>query len=696
MDQLLAKKIQSLHQICQDEQLSLIHLHPQMKSHLQLKQLEMNKNYILNSYQSIHEQLNTLDQQVKDLQTILNEMKNNINLKNKYKNEMIELFNNYQLTKNRNTELTKFLNKYLLNEEEKLIILNGKINELFFKTFKKVHDNHLQLTDIIRLNNNYSKSLFEILEILSNLRSIGYERLTRWIQDQCKLLNNNLSNDFVEMELRIALHLLIERPILLNTCLKEITNYRILNLKNKFYFTLTNQIEILAHDSIKYISELFTFLHTNICNEKELFYHLLSNLNNNFINLKLIEIFENILNQMVWRIEQVILNLDLSINDIDVIAFKIYNLLSIYYYTFDKLLYQDLSSINNSINKEEEEEQVKEQDEKNKQLEEEDDDNCKGLKDIKSLQTLAFNKFIDKLTSDIQQCMEQLNIIEVPIDLLPPNELKLLLLHLNEILNLYNNEYSNDNDDILKCILNIYIDPLINFLNQLNLEKNNNDISIYIINCYFLIYNTLSAFQFTNNKCEVISTNMEKHLELFTQEQSKLILIETGLQDKLKILSSHIGPTTTNHSPSLTTAATSNTLNTETTTTKTTSEVTISGESGEREGDEKKGEGNDSNNEKKNLLSNYEGMDEQSLKNYFHNNFYNKLFSLGSIILTFHNSDRLLSTRLKTYTKNRIASDIYLAYKQIYNAIVDINSGYSNPKEIVYHDPEQVKTLLDL
>ena len=98
-------------------------------------------------------------------------------------------------------------------------------------------------------------------------------------------------------------------------------------------------------------------------------------------------------------------------------------------------------------------------------------------------------------------------------------------------------------------------------------------------------------------------------------------------------------------------------------------------------------------------LNEIEGMSEKELSEYFHNHFYSDLFSRGSKVLTLQRMslDRLLSTRLKSYTRNRIILDVYNAYKILYQAIINNeNSGYQNPKELLYHDPDQVKTLLDL
>jgi len=203
----------------------------------------------------------------------------------------------------------------------------------------------------------------------------------------------------------------------------------------------------------------------------------------------------------------------------------------------------------------------------------------------------------------------------------------------------------NRREEDFSHVLSSIVDPLLKLLEEyVSKLKTNEDATfrsdyfVYIINSYFLIWNTLGMFPFTTNMAEMVSTEMEKQLELFTQYQCKLILDATGLQEKLALLL---------------------------------------------------------NKDANTPLCQIEGS--ESLKNFFHQNFYTALFSLGSKVLTLqrHSCDRLLSSRLKSYTKNRIASEICQAYKILYQAIMDPLNGYENPREIVYHDPDQVKTLLD-
>lgn len=223
----------------------------------------------------------------------------------------------------------------------------------------------------------------------------------------------------------------------------------------------------------------------------------------------------------------------------------------------------------------------------------------------------------------------------------------------------------NRREEDFQSVISAFIDPLVELYNNyyvnVKLKECENDpmlksdYYVFIINGFYCILQALESQQqnivhnnlpkrsgtLTRSTTELVSTEMEKQLEIFTHYQSKLILENSGLEHKLNIL--HSDEHLKQHIP----------------------------------------------------LSQCKDMDEQSLKAFFQN-FYTQLFSLGSLALTQKQScERLLSSRLKTYTKSRIALDVCNGYKQLYNAIMDEKNLYENPKEIVYHDPEQVKVLLD-
>ena len=270
----------------------------------------------------------------------------------------------------------------------------------------------------------------------------------------------------------------------------------------------------------------------------------------------------------------------------------------------------------------------------------------------------------------------------IPDDLSPPELIQDMMEKLNEIMNTYNQSVVPEDrrEQDFNHVLSAVVDPLLHKLDQLYHQslqqqqqqsaQNNSaeptmsrstllpskrsparsisDVHVFVINCYFLMQNALGNFTFTTRKVEQIVSTMDKHVELFIEHLSDSLLTQCGIAEKIALIRSHSGSSSTT-----TTATTATTP-----------------------------------------LSQVPGLEQATLAEFLQK-FYGDLFSLGSQLLMQKQCYQITSARLRVYTQNKIASSLTSAYSLLHAAIFDPTNEYDKPEEFAYYTPQQVITLLE-
>jgi hypothetical protein len=94
-------------------------------------------------------------------------------------------------------------------------------------------------------------------------------------------------------------------------------------------------------------------------------------------------------------------------------------------------------------------------------------------------------------------------------------------------------------------------------------------------------------------------------------------------------------------------------------------------------------------------LSKVPGLTQEEMSTFMHN-LYTQLFSLSTQLLNpQHQCDRITSSNLRVYARNRVTNRFSDGYATIYAAVHDTQNEYTNAKEFAFHTPQQVKTLLE-
>lgn len=255
-----------------------------LRSCLEQKSLETHKKF-LQEFSIVNQQLQTVKDIVKELRNTCDEMFSALNESksktHKFLTTMNSLNNDLENTEKHAQLIEEFIAQFQLTDQEKEILTSGKVDHMFFATLKKVHDIHSKCTYMFK--NQQHKCGLEIMEEMSVYQDTAYERLSRWIQNECKLLSNDDVKEFKDIQ--YALNALVERPVLLKCCLKEIISARQASIVRRFFEALTKggsgtkrvkPIEMQAHDPLRYIGDILAWTHQAAAYEREIIGSLLS------------------------------------------------------------------------------------------------------------------------------------------------------------------------------------------------------------------------------------------------------------------------------------------------------------------------------------------------------------------------------------------------------------------------------------
>jgi len=183
-------------------------------------------------------------------------------------------------------------------------------------------------------------------------------------------------------------------------------------------------------------------------------------------------------------------------------------------------------------------------------------------------------------------------------------------------------------------VLTAVIDPLLHVCTLSSTHiKHPAHVAVYLINCLSLIQSSLSKYDFTASRVEMLAANIEAHMDTLIQEEMSTLLIRCKLAGKIQILQNT-----------------------------------------------KPGE----------VLSKVSGMDVASLTEAMRS-FEKEFLLIGG----FSECDKLINPQLKATARIGVSRLVCIAYTNLYDAIVDSKNNYPQPHSIVHYKPDQIKTILD-
>nr|XP_039255878.1 conserved oligomeric Golgi complex subunit 6-like [Styela clava] len=397
-----------------------------------------------------------------------------------------------------------FLGKFQLKPEEAKIFRgarDGNIHPEFFTVLEKVQKIHNDVKVLLRTNQQTAG--LEIMEQMALHQESAYERLYRWTQTQCRGLTAD-SIDISEM-LQKAMKYLQDRPVLFTYTLDEYAGARRTAVVRGFIDALTRgsgqtsvshtkPIEMHSHDPLRYIGDMLAWLHQSSASEREYLSYLVQDCvkpTQEEEKSTIGHTLEGVCRPLKVRIEQVLVGEPGSLT-----LFKLTNLLKFYHTTIKNILKTDTTPL---------------------------------LDIMEEMHVLCRKLFFNSLNFTASRLLDK---VEVPAaDLGPSNTLNQMMQLLQDMLDSHASSVVEiDSRQIdFKQIMSCLLDPLLQMCAMSASQLPAADMAAYMINCLHSMKYVLALYEFTEERIEMLSAQIDAHLDTLVNEQAAAILTQGGI-----------------------------------------------------------------------------------------------------------------------------------------------------------------------
>ncbi|KAJ8030190.1 Conserved oligomeric Golgi complex subunit 6 [Holothuria leucospilota] len=407
-----------------------------------------------------------------------------------------------------------FLAKYQLKTEEVRVLRGtreGHLHEDFFQALNRVKQIHNDCKVLLRTNQQTAG--LEIMESMALHQETAYERLYRWTQGECRSLTSD-TVDVTSIHCR-AMEALQDRPVLFRYVLDEFGTARRTAVVRGFIDALTRggpggtprPIELHSHDPLRYVGDMLAWLHQASASEKE---HLISLLRMATAQRPVSESgpldicnkypsLQQDLRELV-RVEQVIVA-----EPGPMVLYKLANLLKFYKYTIGQLLNKEAALTST----------------------------------LSEMEEFAQKVFFNALNVLASKLVEKVEL--PPADLGPTATLSQTLSLLQEILASHDSSVVSMDlrEQDFARILTSVLDPLMQMCSLSASRLNPADMATYMINCLHAMQTTLSLYEYTDQRLEMLQAQTDAHVDTLVNEQASFILSRTALLQIYSIALQH-------------------------------------------------------------------------------------------------------------------------------------------------------------
>ncbi|ONK78592.1 uncharacterized protein A4U43_C02F20430 [Asparagus officinalis] len=567
------------------------------------------------------------------------------------------------ITTQRQEIVSCFLRDYQLSNEEINALREEDLNENFFKALSHVQEIHANCKILLRTH--HQRAGLELMDMMSVYQEGAYERLCRWVQAECKKLGDSDNPEVADL-LKTAVRCLKERPVLFKYCAEEVANMRHHALFRRFISALTRggpgglprPIEVHAHDPLRYVGDMLGWLHQALASERELVLALLSpdaatdtgptarrfskssesdsSKSEPDITFVLDRIFEGACRPFKVRVEQV-----LQSQPSLIVSFKLSNTLEFYSYTISDLLGRETALCNT----------------------------------LWLLKDAAQQTFFNILKTRGDKLLRYPPL--VPVDLSPPSAVREGVSLLLELIDTYDGMMvpasgkKPDFDPVIAALLDpiiqmceqaaeahkskgalsrrrasseigsnrrdsLSVDAILAKNNSLNSQTAETTSKIYLVNCLSAIQQPLIGREVTAKYVNNLSSIIETHTNILVEKEVDAILLRCGLLSKI----SYVQTLNDEHGP----------------------------------------------------LAEVEDMSPQVISECLRTFFGLVTGNEGSL----PEFEQLQVPKLRDEACARVSRALSGAYELLYGVITDPQNLYPDPKSLVRHSPDQIRTILEI
>ncbi|KAM9953674.1 hypothetical protein ACTFIR_008765 [Dictyostelium discoideum] len=638
-----------------------------LRNEIEKRYLDINIQF-LDQFDQLNKNINELVLDFEGIKNSCVDICDHLNSTNRVSSELLknahELSCDLKEIKEKENTLQQFFKKFKLTQQEEQSLVKKEIDSSFYQTLDRLSEIQNECKKNL-LSNQYQKPTYEILEIITKHQDNAYRRLYQWTKEEIKQLliieipildnfnnnnsssssssNSNIDQQQKVMMLPIALSALQNKPLLFKHCLDEISECRTKTISNGFITALSfggpngipRPIEINAHDPQRYLGDMLAWIHQCLASEFELISTILSkvtiklnennnnnnnvddniennnNNNNNNEELNLIEPIIKVLNNSFECINR---PLSIRIDQIlqskpgVIVTYKMISLLDFY------------SRMANLITK--------------------GSGVCRVSTIFGSIKSNCLSVFFTQIKDNFDR-LERSPTIPSPQDLLPTNDIKDSINKLSELISTFNSSLIplEEREKEYTPVFSSFIQKIINLttFSATSSKLPLISMAVFMINCLSSIKSVLENYtSFTASNLELLTCQIEAHMDTLVEEQTSELLQQMGIGPKLSILQY-----SDNKSP----------------------------------------------------LSQIIAMDRLSIVQSIRQ-FDNCLEqSFGTLLMP--NCEKLSDTTLRSFSKKSVSNLISVAYSSLYSAIHDTFNQYDEPNSIFQYKPDQIKTMLD-
>lgn len=494
-----------------------------LRGDIEKRSLAINEEF-LQSFRDVKESLDALCEDINSMSVCCKDMIEKLNTTKSQTNDLINQTTKLKLESQRlhqRCEVAQaFLDTFQLKPEETKVLRGGRDGSLdddFFRVLARIKKIHNDCKVLLR--SSQATAGLEIMETMALHQEVAYERLYRWIQNECRLLNAETSD--CNPMLCEGFASLQDRPILFKYSLDEYSNARRASVVRNFIDALTRggpggsprPIEVYSRDSLRYVGDMLAWVHQCTASEKEMLENVLKKCTNDMldtaIETALSHITEGLCRPLKVRIEQVVVSEAKAVT-----LYRLRSLLQFYRHTIHG--YRTLPG------------------------------DCPLLMCLDEMTTLTQKMFDNSLTCHCSQMLEKAEL--PPSDLGPPAALQSMLALIRDLLSCQDAclVSMDDRRRDVPCILDLTVDPALQMCHISASKLCPADMAVYLANCIHLVHTTITLFEFTETKLEMLQAQMDAHLDTLVSEQSAFLISNLGMSTLHRVLQeSHQGALST-------------------------------------------------------------------------------------------------------------------------------------------------------
>ncbi|KAL7927298.1 oligomeric Golgi complex subunit 6 [Trichoderma austrokoningii] len=452
--------------------------------------------------------------------------------------DMSSLFEQHKEIEKKQETLSAVEGYFVLTEDEIDLLTSTlkPVDDAFFTCLQKANKITLGC-DILLGFENQTLGL-ELIDRTSGHVNLAFQKLYKWVQQEFRTLN--LENPHVNPSMRQALRVLAERPSLFQNCLDFFAASRERFLSEAFHCALTGitpqgtedtttrPIDLTAHDPLRYVGDMFAWVHSATVGEREALETLLTLKKDDALNPSIPSFSEKpwhfpsdevsadtdskvleALNQLMdrnfspvvrilrQRVEQAVQS-----NEDVIPAYKISTLLSFYRATFEKLLGAGSG------------------------LEE-----CTG-----GLEKVAKRQFRSLVRDNILSIQGEFQ--QVPPNLEPPRFLQDAFKQLSIILQTYESSLSVSADpgSEVQSILSQAFEPYMSGCEEIAKPMTYPESGIFLINCKLTAVFCLETYDCTAFRANQIRESISQNVVSLINDQHAVFRQRSGLDMLLNSL----------------------------------------------------------------------------------------------------------------------------------------------------------------